>query len=351
MLFRPTLSTAGLRRSSGNQKVVMRGFIVRRDDEGIRRGWDDLPESAFPEGDLKVRVLWSSLNYKDVLAAQGHRGIVKRFPHVPGIDAAGTVISSKEPTFQTGDEVIITGYELGVERWGGWAEQISVPTAWAIPKPAGLSLLEAMTLGTAGFTACQCVEALQNHGVRPQDGPIAVTGASGGVGSLACQLLHQLGYSVTAITGKVEQAVWLLQRGATEVIARDTFVDESDRPLLSAKWAGAVDTLGGAALSTLIRSTKHRGVVAACGLAAASDLPITVYPFILRGVTLAGIDSAWCPAGRRQEIWNKLAGDWKFPGLSTTAKIIRPDELEAAISLISSGANVGRIVLRMAEEP
>ena len=325
----------------------MKSFVVRKDLEVVRRGWEEIPEGSLPDGDVTIRVSWSSLNYKDALAAQGHPGIVRRFPHVPGIDAAGVVEASTDPAFHSGDEVLVTGYELGVERWGGWSEQIRVPAAWVIPRPAGLTLHEAMIYGTAGFTACQCVEALQEQGVTRTDGPILVTGATGGVGVLSCRLLQHLGYRVIAVTGKPAQSDWLLQHGATEVISREKFVDLSDRPLLSARWAGGIDTVGGAMLSTLIRSTNYRGTVAACGMAGGTDLPLTVHPLILRGVTIRGIDSARCPADRRLSIWEKLSGAWKLPALESFARTITGEELESAVQSLLAGTNRGRVVLRI----
>ncbi len=220
---------------------------------------------------------------------------MRSFPHVPGIDAAGVVVESSDPNVAVGSAVITTGHELGVERWGGWSEFIQVPSSWVLPLPDGLTIDEAMAIGTAGFTAAQCVEALIRHDVRPDSGEVLVTGATGGVASLSIQILSQLGYQVVALTGKADQADWLQRIGATRVMLRDELLKAPNRPLLKASFAGAIDTVGGQVLSAALRMIHHRGCVAACGVAGGADLAMTVYPFILRGITLAGIDSAWCP--------------------------------------------------------
>lgn len=303
--------------------------------------------AELPEGDVTVRVAWSSLNYKDALAATGNPGITRQFPHIPGIDAAGVVAESTSPEFPVGTEVIATGHELGVERWGGWAEFIRVPAAWLVQRPAGLTLEETMTIGTAGFTAAQCVQALIHAGVTSDRGPIVVTGATGGVGSMAVQLLAQLGYAVTAVSGKPDQVEWLQQLGARAVIDRETFLDVPNRPLLSATWAGAVDTVGGTMLATLLRSIHHRGCVAACGVVGGADLSLTVFPFILRGITLSGIDSAWCPDDLRAKIWNRLATDWKPVHLADSHTAIDLEQVGLAVERILQGQIVGRTLIRI----
>ncbi len=257
--------------------------------EITRRSIDELPA-----GDVLLRVAYSSLNYKDALALTGHPGVNKVFPHVPGVDAAGIVVASDAPEFRPGDQVIVTGFDMGANRWGGYAEYVRVPREWIVPLPAGLTLRESMMLGTAGFTAGLCVDALQKHQVSPDRGEVVVTGASGGVGSMAVSILAALNYQVTAVTGKTAAHEYLRSLGAARILAREQVDDPSGRPLLSARWAGGVDTVGGNILSTILRSTQHSGCVAACGLAASNALPITVFPFILRAVTLSGIDAAWC---------------------------------------------------------
>ncbi len=322
--------------------------LVEKSVEGVTTASRAIRETIeLPRGDVTVRVQWSSLNFKDALAASGHPGITRTFPHVPGIDAAGVVAESFSVEFPVGTEVIATGHELGVERWGGWATYIRVPSAWLVKRPAGLTLEEAMTIGTAGFTAAQSVLALIHAGVTPDRGTILVTGATGGVGSIAVQLLAQLGYAVTAVSGKSDRVEWLKQLGAKEVVERAAFLAVPDRPLLSATWAGGVDTVGGTMLTTLLKSVSHRGCVAACGVVGGADLPLTVYPFILRGLTLAGIDSAWCPEPQRAEIWNRLASDWKPKHLRDTQTVISLDQVNSAVEQILKGQLAGRTVIRI----
>ena len=325
-----------------------RCYLVEKSPDGVisssigRRQTTELPK-----GEVTVRVAWSSLNYKDALAATGHPGVARTFPHIPGIDAAGVVVESTSPAFPVGSEVLATGHELGTERWGGWAEYVRVPADWLVKRPVGLTLEEAMTIGTAGFTAAQSVMALIHAGVTPERGPILVTGATGGVGSMALQLLAQLGYAVTAVSGKPDRVEWLKQLGAKAVIDRETFLQVPNRPLLSAIWAGGVDTVGGTMLATLVKSVSHRGCVAACGVVGGAELPLTVYPFILRGVTLAGIDSAMCPGPERAEIWNRLATDWKPRHLIDTQTVIALDQVGPAVEQILQGQVAGRTVVRI----
>ena len=298
-----------------------------------------------PEGDVLVRVAFSSLNYKDAMAATGHQGLVKRFPHVPGVDAAGTVVASETQEFTAGDPVLVTGFDCGATRWGGWAEFVRVPHSWVVPLPEGLTLREAMILGTAGLTAALCVAALEKHDLRPESGPIVITGATGGVGSVAVAILAKLGYEVAAVTGKAEAHDYLKNLGARQILAREEVDDRGGRPLLAGRWAGGVDTVGGNILGTLLRSLRHGGCVAACGLAGSNELPVTVYPFILRAVTLAGIDAAWCPMSSRLEAWHRLAGAWKPANLESMARFTTLAELEPHIADILAGRIRGRVVI------
>ena len=322
-------------------------WTVRKDESGelrreiVVRSVDDLPI-----GEVRIQVLFSSVNYKDALATNGHPGVVRTFPHVPGIDVAGRVLESSDDAWSPGDEVIVTGRDLGVGHWGGWAEQIRVPSSWVLPLPAGLTPWESMALGTAGFTAAQCVTALMEHGITPETGEILVTGATGGVGSLAIRLLAKLGYVVIAATGKQDEHDRLRKWGAKEVLNREEVMDATDRPLLKSRWAGSVDTVGGNILSTTIRSVGYRGCVAACGLTAGSDLQLTVYPFLLRGVTLAGIDSAACPDAPRKEIWRKLAGPWKLGNLTEDSNVISLADLSTVVDAMLAGQVVGRYVVQ-----
>ena len=325
-----------------------RCFLVRKTgNDKIEAGVESCPLRDLADGDVLIRVRYSSLNYKDTMAAAGHPGVARKFPHVPGIDAAGVVEQSSSPLFQVGDEVIATGHELGVERYGGWAEYVRVPAEWVVKRPEGLSLEQSMILGTAGFTAAQCVRALQHHGVQPGQDEIVVTGATGGVGSLAVMLLAKLGYAVIAVTGKSSRADWLKALGATRVAGLDEFTDDGRKPLLTARYAAAVDTVGGAMLTHVIKSLKQRGCVTACGMVAGAELPLTVYPFILRGVTLAGIDSAWCPEDQRAEIWRMLATDWKPNRLSELVTLVGLDSIGAAIQRMQRGDHAGRVVVKI----
>jgi acrylyl-CoA reductase (NADPH) len=323
-------------------------FLVEKDATGnVHRGLTQRSTADLPPGDVLVRVAWSSLNYKDALACQAHPGVVRKLPHVPGIDAAGTVVESSAPQFRPGDAVVITGNELGAGQWGGWAEYVRVPADWIVRIPEGLSLKESMILGTAGFTAAQCVHAIQLNGVTPDAGEIVVTGATGGVGCLAVKLLAKLGYSVVAVTGKSQLQPRLYEWGASRILSRQEAINPSDRPLLSAFWAGAVDTVGGAMLATIIRETKPYGVVSACGLVGGTELDLTVHPFILRGVALAGISSATLPLDRRAEIWRKLSHDWRLEELEKLTTTIRLFEAEQYVQRILKGEIVGRTVIQI----
>ena len=304
-----------------------------------------------PEGEVLIRVACSSLNYKDALAATGHPGVNKVFPHVPGVDAAGIVAQSGVYEFVPGDQVLVTGFDVGANRWGGWAQYVRVPAEWVVPLPRGLSLRESMMLGTAGYTAGLCVDALQKHSVLPESGEVVVTGASGGVGSMAVALLSKLAYRVVAVTGKSHAHDYLKKLGAREILDRQAVDDGSGRPLLARRWAGAVDTVGGNILGTVLRATQHSGCVAACGLAGGSDLPVTVYPFILRAITLAGIDAAWGSIPLRHEIWTRLAGPWKLDCLEEIARFIELEDLPAKIDELLGGRVVGRFAVNVCGGP
>lgn len=321
-------------------------FLVEKDAAGnVQRGLAQRTIADLPAGGVLVRVKFSSLNYKDALASQAHPGVVRKLPHVPGIDAAGVVAESTSPKFAVGQEVVITGYELGAGQWGGWAQYVRVPADWIVPLPVGLSLKETMILGTAGFTAAQCVQAIGLNGVAPEHGEIVVTGSTGGVGCLAVRLLARLGYTVVAVTGKRELEPQLKAWGAARVIGRDEVVKDNAKPLLAARWAGAVDTVGGDTLTTILRETQNYGVVSACGLVGGTDLPLTVHPFILRGVTLAGIGSGALPYDRRLEIWRKLSDLWRLGDLESLATTIGLAQVEEYVQKILRGQIVGRTVV------
>ena len=305
---------------------------------------DDLPE-----GNVLVRVLYSSLNYKDALSASGNRGVTKRYPHTPGIDAVGVVEWSDSGSFKAGDAVIVSGYDLGMNTPGGFGQYIKVPDEWVLPKPGALPPDKVMQIGTAGFTAAQCVDALLHQGVRQQDGPILVTGATGGVGSVAVSLLSWLGFEVAAVTGKKEEYGFLGTLGAVKILDRQQAAAGSEKMLLRERWSGVVDTVGGSILATAIKATKYEGVVTCCGNASSGELPLNVYPFILRGVKLIGIDSAQCPLVRRRMIWERLAGEWQIPYLDMMSRTIQLNELNGEIDRMLQGGAKGRVVIDLQE--
>lgn len=323
-----------------------RAFRVEKTGETFSGRVQTVARDTLPPGELTVRVAYSSLNYKDALSATGNPGVTKAYPHTPGIDAAGTVLESSDSRFAVGDEVIVTSYDLGMNTPGGFGELIRVPAAWALALPAGLSLREAMALGTAGLTAGLCLEALLAHGLESDQGPVVVTGASGGVGSVAVALLAKAGFEVVASTGTEAAYGWLRELGAAEIIPRAELSEASERPLLKARFAGAVDTVGGEPLSNLVKSLRYRGAVAACGLVAGPQLSLTVFPFILRGVSLLGIDSAECPMALRRRVWERLAGDWKVD-LSVVTQEVALEDLGGAIEEILAGRTQGRVLVRV----
>ena len=323
-------------------------LVVSQENDGyvrrvVRRSVDTLPE-----GDVLIRVHYSSLNYKDALSATGHPGVTRRYPHTPGIDAAGVVEESSDGRFTLGDEVIVTSYDLGANTPGGYGQYIRVPAGWVVPLPHGLTLRESMVYGTAGFTAAMSLHRLESHGVAPGSGEILVTGATGGVGSLAVAVLSRVGYTVVAATGKPDRERFLLDLGANAVVPRDEIDDESGRPLLAECWAGVVDTVGGNILATALKSTRSRGLVTCCGLVASADLNINVYPFILRGVSLQGIDSAECPMPERTYIWEKIAGAWKIAPTDDLVTERTLETLEPEIQRILQGKLTGRVVVNLA---
>ena len=276
----------------------------------VTRTMDDLPA-----GEVLIRVQWSSLNYKDALSGTGNKGVTRSYPHTPGIDAAGRVISDSSGTFVADTAVIVTGYDLGMNTAGGYGEYIRVPAGWVTRLPDAMEARTAMLLGTAGLTAGLCVQALLDSGVSPEDGDVLVTGATGGVGSLAVALLAHLGFSVVAGTGKADADGWLQSLGASRCVDRDALLADAERPVHKPRWAGAVDTLGGPALANAVKATRYGGSVACCGLAASTDLPLSVFPFILRNVRLLGVDSVEQPLAAKAAIWQRLATDWRIPAL------------------------------------
>jgi putative YhdH/YhfP family quinone oxidoreductase len=305
--------------------------------------------SDLPEGELVVKVHYSSLNFKDALSSVGNPGVTRNFPHTPGIDAAGEVVESSNDSFAPGEKVIVTSYDLGMETDGGFGQMIRVPGKWALKLPEGLSLKESMMLGTAGLTAAMSVHELVESGVKPADGQILVTGATGGVGSLAVAILAKAGYSVTAATGKLDESDYLKGLGATEVIARSAVTEGSERPMMKPKWAGVVDCVGGETLAAAIKATIPLGSVTCCGLVGSPDLPINVFPFILRGVRLIGIDSAEYPMASRLKVWQKLANDWKLGSLESMVDEVTLTGLEEKIQGMLKGNLKRRALVNLLE--
>lgn len=302
---------------------------------------------ALPEGDVLIRVHYSALNYKDALSATGHKGVTRNYPHTPGIDAAGTVVESNHEKWRPGDEVIVTSYDLGMNTAGGFGQYIRVPAEWIIALPAGLSLRESMIIGTAGLTAGIGLYKMERLGQQPADGPLVVTGATGGVGSLAIGILSRAGYEVIAATGQKTAASYLRRLGAARIVDRSFVNDTSGRPLLRTQWAGAIDTVGGNTLATLLKGCRREGCIAACGLVASADLPTTVYPFILNGVNLLGIDSATFAASDRLAIWRRLATDWRPAGLEEMANECDLNGLNDYIDKILAGHTMGRVIVNL----
>ncbi len=328
------------------QSETYRALVVRETpDQRFVRSVENRSIHELPEGDLLIQVQYSSLNYKDALSAVGNRGVTRNYPHTPGIDAAGVVVESRTDDFKPGDEVIVTSYDLGMNTPGGFGRYIRVPSSWAVPMPDTMTPRSAMVYGTAGFTAALSIRHLLKEGLRPGDGDILVTGATGGVGSLAVAILSRLGYDVAAVNGRNDATNFLKGIGARTIVPRDEAVDNGKRPLLKGRWAGVVDAVGGAVLTTALRSAKPYAIVTCCGNVADGDIPMTVYPFILRGVTLVGIDSQNCPMPLRQEIWEKLAKEWGIDGAEELVREMGLDDLDGAITQMLKGKPPGRNVV------
>ena len=297
------------------------------------------------EGSVSIEVHYSSVNYKDALSASGSKAVTREYPHVPGIDAAGTVLASTDSNFAVGDEVVVTGYDLGMNTAGGFGQQVTVPGGWVTKLPVGLSLRDSMVLGTAGLTAGLCVNKLLLNGITPEAGKVLVTGATGGVGIIACALLVKLGFEVVASTGKLAETAKLTALGVSEVISREAFSEENPRPMLKESYAAAVDVAGGTTLVNVIKSLSYGGSVAACGLVDSPALSATVLPFILRGVNLLGVDSVELPLAQKQQIWNLFANEWALTDIDSLAETIVLAELPAVLAKVLAGGAIGRYVL------
>lgn len=322
-----------------------KSLYITEEEGSFKRNIIERDIDALPEGDVLIKVRYSSLNYKDALSANGNKGVTRKYPHTPGIDASGVVEFSSCDDFKVGDEVLVTGYDLGMNTSGGFSEYIRVPSNWVVKLPNNLSLKEAMDYGTAGFTAALSVYKFVNT-VDKDMGDVLVTGGTGGVAVIATKILVKLGYSVVVSTGKLEeQKETLLKLGVKDVIHRSEVDDNSGRPLLRPRWAGAIDTVGGNTLSTAIKTTNYCGAVTTCGNAGGIDFTSSVYPFILKGVTLYGIDSVECPMNLRLKIWDLLSNEWKLEDLDDMVSVVLLSELSKSIDSIIEGKHVGRTVV------
>ncbi|MBT3648480.1 MAG: YhdH/YhfP family quinone oxidoreductase [Flavobacteriales bacterium] len=323
-----------------------RSLVVREQEDGsFQRAVEKKAVSDLPEGEVLIRTSFAALNYKDALSASGHKGITREFPHTPGVDACGIVEECNSDKFKPGDKVIVTGYDFGMNTSGGFQEYVRVPVNWVVPKPAGLSLKEAMVNGTAGFTAALSLYKMEKIGQSPEMGEILVTGSTGGVGSMAVGILAKAGYDVIATTGKSNAHDHLRSLGAKRIEDRSYANDDSNRPLLRSKWAGAIDTVGGNTLATCVKACGRKGSVAACGLVGNHDLNMTVYPFLLNGINILGVDSAETDMALREELWTKLAGDWKIDGLEDYGTFIPVEGIIEQMDLILQGETTGRVVV------
>jgi putative YhdH/YhfP family quinone oxidoreductase len=329
------------------EKTFQALVVSETEDKQYQRQILTKQVDELPPGDVLVEVHYSSLNYKDALSASGNKGVTRHYPHTPGIDAAGVVAQSAVDAFSPGDPVIVTSYDLGMNTAGGFGQYIRVPAGWVVPLPHRLTLKEAMCYGTAGFTAALSVYQLTTHGVLPEHGEVLVSGATGGVGGIAVSILAKLGYTVVAVNGLADESAYLQEIGASRVISIDEATDNSGRPLLKSLWAGCIDAVGGDILATAIKSMLPYGVVTTCGNIASPELPINVYPFILRGVILAGIDSQNCPMPLRLEAWEKLADAWKVPKMEAMIEEITLADLIPTIERMLGRKRKGRAVVKM----
>ncbi len=325
-----------------------KALLIENRDGKVGHSFVEMDESQLDQGNVTIRVAYSSVNYKDALAATGAGKIIRRFPCVGGIDLCGVVTESADPRFKAGDPVIATSFDIGVAHHGGYAEMARVPADWVVPLPEGLSLYEAMALGTAGFTAALGIVRMEENGLTPEKGPVIVTGATGGVGSLALDMLARIGYHVVALTGKESESDYLKQLGAAEVMLRQSLDLAKIRPLDKARWAGAVDNLGGDVLAWIASTMQQGGTIASIGLAASHTLNTTVMPFILRGVSLLGIDSGYIREPYRSGVWQRLASDLQPPHLASMSRKIAFDQLPAIFDEYIAGKAKGRVVVELA---
>lgn len=328
--------------------TTYKALRVHKSDDGFNMGVEELSTDELPAGDVLVRVHYSSLNYKDALSASGNPGVTRNFPHTPGIDAAGVVESSDDDRFSAGDEVIVTGYDLGMNTAGGLGQYIRVPANWVVPLPAGMSLRESMIIGTAGLTAALCLDKLQTMGL-PEGGRVVISGASGGVGSFGVALLSKLGFDVAASTGSPEAAEWLTSLGASQILDRKILSEPDKRPMAAGQWDGAIDTVGGVTLANIIKELNYGASVAVVGLVGGTDIPVTVFPFILRDVNLLGVDSVEISHQRRLDVWGKLAQDWKLDTLESLSSEIGLEEVPAYLDGLLKGSVRGRTLIALGD--
>lgn len=324
-----------------------KAFWVEKDEQGVRHEIVTRRTDELPEGEILVEVLYSSVNYKDAMSATGVPGVTREYPHQPGIDAAGIIRESTDPNLPLGEEVIVIGFDLGMNTPGGFGQFIRVPSDWVVPLPAGLSLRESMILGTAGLTAALCIEKLEWMNAQPQDGPVLVTGATGGVGSVAVSLLASLGFEVVAMTGKEAQHDYLKALGASEIVSREALGEVSARPMLKPAFAHAIDTVGGDILTNVVKSLQPQGSVAICGLVASANFDVSVLPFILRGVNVLGVDSVELPLEDKARNWQRLAEEWRLPTLEQMTLEIGLEEISETVDSLMSGSVVGRTLVKL----
>ena len=328
----------------------MKAFVVEKvGEDEFKSSIQDVETPKCEKNEVVIKVTYSSLNYKDALSSVGNPGVSKHFPHITGIDVAGTVFESTSPIFKVGERVLVTGYDMGMNSNGGHAQYVKIPASWVARIPDAISDREIMTFGTAGLTAALSVNELIENGIKPESGDILVTGATGGVGSIAIAILSKLGYNITAISGKKERIDFLKKIGANEVILREEFEEESKKTLLREKYAGVVDTVGGKILANALKQIKYDGVATCCGLTSSHELNTNVFPFILRGVRLIGIDSVECKLEKKQAAWEKLASRWKINSLNSIINEISLDEIKVAYEHLLSGKAVGRYVVKIKE--
>lgn len=328
---------------------MFKGILITKGDAGYKAELQNIEDSVLPDGDVRVEIEWSTLNYKDGLAITGQSPVVRRFPMIPGIDLAGTVLESSSSAWKVGDKVVLNGWGVGETHCGGLAQVARVKGEWLVPLPQAFSTRQAMAIGTAGYTAMLCVLALEHHGIKPQDGEVLVTGASGGVGSVAIALLSKLGYSVVASTGRLAESDYLKSLGASVVIDRNE-LSAPGKPIGKERWAGVIDTVGSHTLANACATTKYRGAVAACGLAGGMDFPASVAPFILRGVTLYGIDSVMAPIHLRLQAWQRLALDLNMTKLEAMTREIGLSQAIKVAAELLQGKVRGRVVVDVARD-